>query len=134
MTIPQVACGNATAIESEFVPGRLQGGRLVIEIEHGEESERALASGPGSDPHAHLLEAGWKVLHRMIVAGALIDSDDIPVGEQRTRLLVELRQIGPQNQWRARHGEQCELGALLLQTQARVSRLAPPRVWRQHAE
>jgi hypothetical protein len=46
MTIPQVSWDNIAGIQAEFVPGRLDGGRLVIEIEYGEEFERLLPPGP----------------------------------------------------------------------------------------
>ena len=95
MTLPQVAWDMLAGRQPELGPGCLQGGRLVIDIEHGEEANRLLLPGPGSDPHAHVLEAYRQILDRVIVVRGLIDGDDLPVGDQSSRLPSSLVRLAP---------------------------------------
>jgi hypothetical protein len=73
----------------------LQTQRLVIEVEHG---QVAFAGFAGCHPHAHLLEACRQMFERMIAVTALIDCDDLLVGDQGTCGIVQLGEIGAEDQ------------------------------------
>ena len=119
-------------IEAKVLPGGAYRGRARAEIEEGEELCVAARSGllDGGAPDADIFKA--RAQHRSIygtaVTGVLIDKEDGLIGDERTREVVEAREVAAEDERRTRYGPERELGALLVLCFARLSRLAPSGV------
>ncbi len=84
--------------QPQLFPGRFQGGGPVIEIEEGEVPQGLLLLCSGGNPHADVLEACGQMLNGMVVACRLVDPDYARVGDERAGRVVELCQVGSEDQ------------------------------------
>ncbi len=124
--IPNTA-HRVVSIDSELRPPRAQHRRCIAEIEKGEIAPRLRLRLP----HTNVLKARGQLLQRMTVPRRLVDRDQLPIHHQRSRKLIQPRQVRTHDQRRPRKRPQRKLRPPLILRQPRRARLAKRWMWPQ---
>ena len=124
-------CGGC---EVQLDPARLQRERLVVEVEQGDGSFRCVSGAGRSYPRTSMRETLRQVRERMAIPGLLVDLEQLLVSDQGAREVIELSQVGTEDEGRASDCPKDELSALFVVCEARLARLAPAGVRRQGPE